>query len=66
MKHVEFNPINPSEYKNFVSEDERKHINTSLFIIGGILVLAVGLGVYIVNQQTKNIKKNLKRNLNTS
>ena len=66
MESVEFDPANPSEFEDFISEDERKQNNNMLLITAGILVLIIVTSIYTLSQQTKKFQEIQRGNLKKS
>ena len=46
MNYVEYNPTNPSPYKNYVSEVERKQSKVLLIVMGTGLLIGIGYLLY--------------------
>jgi hypothetical protein len=54
MNYVEYNPVNPSPYVNYVSQVETKWNNT-LLIVAGIII--IGSLTYFLYHQLQTNKK---------
>jgi hypothetical protein len=66
MTSIEFDPTNPSEYENFISEDDIKFENRILNILLVITMLAMGLGIYALYKQSKDLHRYPKRDVKFS
>jgi hypothetical protein len=61
MEHIEFDTVNTSEYNDFVSVNEEKRNKKAFYIICGVMVLAIGVGIYATYQQYHSYKKKPKK-----
>jgi hypothetical protein len=61
MQSVEFNPANPSEYENFISEADKWN---NVILIGTGIVLVIGFGLLIFYEYKADVRK-FKKNMET-